>query len=404
MTAAISERGRVFEGGGRSIGVNDRILVTGGAGFIGSHLVGALAGAGRSVVVLDVLTEAVHGPDAQPPEFGPGVTFLRGDVRDPGAWREALRGVEVVYHLAAETGTGESMYRSHRYVDVNVGGVARLCDAVAGQRGPAPRRVVLASSRAVYGEGPYRCAACGVVYPPGRDVERLRRGEWDPVCPFCGGDVAPLAAAESARAAPTSAYGVTKVGQESLLGLLLPPHGVEVVTLRLQNVYGPGQSLRNPYTGVLAIFAGLLLSGEEVRIFEDGRQTRDWVFVDDVVRALVRAAELEVEAPEVINVGSGRATPLVEVARRLAAALGVEERGGRIRVTGEYRIGDVRHAVADVSVQRERLGVEPAVELGEGLARFAAWVREAGLAGSRLRAALDEMRGAGLLRAVEAGS
>ncbi|MBI4538234.1 MAG: NAD-dependent epimerase/dehydratase family protein [Gemmatimonadetes bacterium] len=380
--------------------MKDRVLITGGAGFIGSHLVRVWADRGREVVVLDALIASVHGAAARSPDLGPGATFLKADVRDGEAWREALRGVNLVYHLAAETGTGESMYRSHRHVDVNLGGTARLCDVIAADPELAPRRVVLASSRAVYGEGPYRCEHCGIVCPPARDPARLRRGLWDPPCPECEGRLTPVQAAEGLRPAPTSTYGLTKAGQESLLQMLAPTHGVEVVVLRLQNVYGPGQSLRNPYTGVLSIFALLLRSGGKVHIFEDGGQTRDWVFVDDAVRALVRAGDVELNEPLVVNVGSGRSATLLGTAQQVGDALGVER---VIEVTGEYRIGDVRHAVADVTALRERLGMDVEVDLATGLARFAAWVRDAELAASGLAAALEEMRESGLLRVADVG-
>ncbi len=373
-----------------------RVLVTGGAGFIGSRLVRRLLDAGREVTVLDALLPAVHGPDAEPPGALDGARFLRGDVRDEAAWREALDDVGLVYHLAAETGTGESMYRARRYVDVNVGGTALLCDLLATDEAPAVERVVLASSRAVYGEGPYRCPEHGVVHPDPRSAERLSRGRWEPVCPECGAEVTLLPAHAGTRAAPTSTYGMTKRDQEELLHLLLPSLGIEVASLRLQNVYGPGQSLRNPYTGILSIFSVRFLAGEGVRVFEDGAESRDFVFVDDVVEAFLRAGEVETgPGPLVVDVGSGEAVSVLRVARALAARYGAPE--DAVEVTGEYRVGDIRHAVADPARMEAILALGKPTGLDEGLDRLAGWVREAERPASTLDAALDEMAAAGLL-------
>ena len=374
---------------------SDRILVSGGAGFIGRRLVGRLLAAGHPVTVLDSLLEAVHGPDAALPSELDGARFVRGDVRDESAWREALEGVELVYHLASETGTGESMYRAQRYVDVNVGGTAILCDLLA-KSTPAPRRVVVASSRAIYGEGPYRCAAHGIVHPQARTADRLARGVWEPDCPTCGLPLEPRPAGPGTQVHPASVYGVTKRDQEELLLSLLPPHGVEVVALRLQNVYGPGQSVRNPYTGILSIFAVRFLDGENVSIFEDGAESRDFVHVDDVVDAFVRAGDARLGAPTlVLDVGSGRPTTVLEAAHMLARACGADE--GRVAVTGDYRIGDIRHAFCDPAPLREGLGVVPRVSFADGIAGLVAWVRTTEQPESRLDDALDEMRAAGLL-------
>ena len=271
--------------------MSERVLVTGGAGFIGSRLVARLLGHGVAVTVLDALLPSIHGADASPPSSVESARFIRGDVRDEDAWRDALDGVGTVYHLAAETGTGESMYRARHYVDVNVGGTALLCDLLLADAAPSVRRVVLASSRAVYGEGPYRCDDHGVVYPEPRSASRLRAGRWEPACPRCGADVRPVAVHAGIRTGPTSTYGMTKRDQEELLRLLLPPRGVDVVSLRLQNVYGPGQSLQNPYTGILSIFSVRLLDGQPIRVFEDGLESRDFVYVDDVVDAFLAASE-----------------------------------------------------------------------------------------------------------------
>lgn len=374
----------------------ERIVVSGGAGFIGSRLVRRLLDAGHEVTVLDALVPSVHGEGAAPPAGIAGARFLHGDVRDAQAWRAALEGATRVYHLAAETGTGESMYRARHYVDVNVGGTALLCDLLLEGAAPHVSKVVLASSRAVYGEGPYRCPEHGVVVPRPRGADRLAAGLWEPVCPRCGAEVAVVPASPAVAPSPTSTYGVTKRDQEELLHLLLPPRGVGVVSLRLQNVYGPGQSLRNPYTGILSIFSVRFLAGQGVRVFEDGLESRDFIFVDDVVEAFVRAGEL---APPpggaVVDVGSGVATGVLDAARSLARRYGAPE--ASVQVTGEYRVGDIRHAVADTAAAREVLGLSAPTSLDEGLDLLAAWVRTSERPVSTLDGALDEMASSGLL-------
>ena len=303
------------------------------------------------------------------------------------------------------------MYRSRRYVDVNVGGTALLCDLL-GVADPPPRRVVLASSRAIYGEGPYRCPAHGILYPGPRSAERLAAGAWDPECPTCGLVLEPHPSGPGTPAQPASVYGLTKRDQEELLLSLLPPRGIEVVSLRLQNVYGPGQSLRNPYTGILSIFAVRLLDGGGISVFEDGQETRDFVHVDDAVEAFVRAGDVDLGSAVpvarshpgasklVLDVGSGSGTSVIEAARLLALACGAGEE--RVRVTGEYRIGDIRHAFCDPSLLSDALSMEPRIPLAEGIQGLVAWVRGAERPGSRLDDALDEMRAAGLLGRAEA--
>jgi dTDP-L-rhamnose 4-epimerase len=287
------------------------------------------------------------------------------------------------------------MYRSRHYVDVNVGGTALLCDLIGAAARP-PRRVVLASSRAVYGEGPYRCPAHGIVHPGPRSREQLATGSWDPPCPTCGMPLDPHPAGPGTPSRPVSVYGLTKRDQEELLLGLLPPRGVDVVALRLQNVYGPGQSLRNPYTGILSIFSVRFLGGEGVSVFEDGRESRDFVHVDDVVEALVRSADADLSAhAHVLDVGSGRPTSVLEVARLLAELCEVGP--DCVRVTGDYRVGDIRHAFCDPGPLRDALGITPAIALAEGVRGLVAWVRQAERVSSRLDDALDEMRAAGLL-------
>lgn len=369
-----------------------KTLVTGGAGFIGRRVVKRLLETGTEVVVLDCLDPLVHGAEAEFPAEVQGARCIRADVRDPDAWVESLEGVGVVYHLAAATGTGESMYRAQRYVDVNAGGTALFTDQVLSGIGSAVQRVVLASSRAVYGEGPYTCRTCGVVTPGARSRERLARGLWQPVCPQCSGEIFPLPQHADHPVRPTSIYGATKRSQEEILDIALGHTDVTVVSLRLQNVYGPGQSLRNPYVGVLSTFANLLLRGESLSVWEDGEESRDFLYVDDAAEAFVRAGSSEAG---VVDVGTGVGTSMFEAARLLASAADMEEEA-RIRITGQFRVGDIRHAVADLEVISELLpGWEPR-PFEEGVGLLLEWCRGQPAQASRLPGALAELESAGL--------
>ena len=388
-----------------------RVLVTGGAGFIGRRLVARLRSEGADVAVLDAMLARVHGEDAPDPDLG-GARFVRGDVRDPDAWRAAgAGGADVVVHLAAATGTGESMYRTRRYVDENAGGTAVLCDLVVA-RTLQPRRVVLASSRAVYGEGPYRVRDGDgeVVYPGPRRRADLDQGRWEPRGPK-GDSLEPMAADASwTRPAPSSVYGAAKLAQEHLLHAALPPAGVATTALRLQNVYGPGQSLLNPYTGILSIFSAQMLRGEPVRLFEDGLASRDFVYVDDVIDALAEAVRRTPPGGSAtVDVGSGVRTTIADAAELLRREL--DAPADAAVVTGEFRMGDVRHAWAapepDAPSSQPDAPVldwRPSTPLQKGLREFVRWVRShpattdsrPGRARSPA-AALDEMARAGLL-------
>lgn len=345
-------------------------LVTGGAGFIGSATIERLA-AGASfdrVVVVDSLHPQVHGIDVDPAlVVRRGVELVVGDVADADTWDRTLdllagRCPEVVLHLAAETGTGQSLLESSRHVRANLLGTSRLMDALA-STGTVPEHVVLASSRAVYGEGSWR-AENGDVYPGQRSTQALERSEWN----FRG--AAPQAMhAESTVPHPVSVYGVTKLGQEQLLQTWCTSMGSSIVALRLQNVYGPGQSLNNSYTGIMQIFCRLAREGRSIPLFEDGEVRRDFVHIDDVARAL----SLAVTSPGrtfTVDIGSGGFQTLREAARMIAAHYGAPEP----HVTGQYRQGDVRHAWADVAAAKEQLGWAPEVSFADGVRALAAWV------------------------------
>ena len=343
------------------------VLITGGAGFLGCHLVRALA-PDHEVVVLDSLSPQVHGPAAsRPPSLEAEARLVVGDVRDPGVVEPLVDSSDVVVHLAASTGVGQSMYEIRDYFDINVTGTAVVLEACRRAR-RRPGRIVLASSRAIYGEGGYNCPGCGAVVPSPRTAEALAAGCWDPPCPRCGGACQAAATSEQSPSAPASIYAISKLSQEQAVLTVGRVGGIDAVALRLFNVYGPGQSPSNPYTGVINAFIARGLNGSACDVYEDGRATRDFVHVEDVTSALAMAARGRL-APGVINVGTGRATTLHEAASIIADALGSPSPV----VNAAYRLGDVRHSWADVGAATE-LGVVAQVDVEDGLRDLAAQV------------------------------
>ncbi len=372
----------------------ETVLVTGGAGFIGSHLVPSLRGHGYAVRILDCLSPQVHGATQQVPEWiaDCGAEIYRGSVVSREDLGRALAEVDYVIHLAAETGTGQSMYQIAHYNEINSQGTAILFDVLVNNKSHSVQRVVLASSRSVYGEGAYVCDCCGAgqrVYPSARRATQLILQRWEHECQVCAGPLRVVATAETDAVRPASIYAATKFAQEDLVRVGCEALGIEHVILRLQNVYGEGQSLCNPYTGILSIFSTRIRRGLCLPIFEDGLESRDFVHVSDVVNTMILGLTNEDAAGRVVNVGSGIATPVLDVARQLSFALRAEQ---RIEVTGEFRVGDIRHNFADIAVLREQLGYAPKVDLAEGLKRFAAWVSEQPLAEDLLEQANLELR------------
>jgi dTDP-L-rhamnose 4-epimerase len=349
-----------------------KVLVTGGAGFIGSHLVDALLARGDSVRVLDALDPQVHGPDgARPTYLHPAAELLVGDVRDAAAVRRALDGVDAVFHLAAAVGVGQSMYAIERYVSVNTLGAAVLLEAIVERGRDRLRRVVVASSMSIYGEGAYRDADGAIVHPPLRPAAQLeaRRFELEDAR---GRPLVPVPTPESKPLRPTSVYAVTKRDHEELFLAVGAAYDVPTVALRYFNCYGTRQSLSNPYTGVVAIFSSRLLSGRAPVIFEDGGQSRDFVHVSDVVAANLLAMERDAAVGGVYNVGTGRATSVLEVGRALAREIGVAIEP---ELVGRFRAGDIRHCFADPGAAARDLGFEARVELASGMRELLAWLR-----------------------------
>ncbi|HEX7117785.1 MAG TPA: NAD-dependent epimerase/dehydratase family protein [Longimicrobiales bacterium] len=355
-----------------------RVLVTGGAGFIGSHVVDRLVERGRDVVVLDNLDPQVHGEGAGMPRYlerhllAGAIEFHRGDVRDPAAVEAALRGVDAVVHLAAAVGVGQSMYAPHYYTAVNVDGQGVLMEAMAREPGRF-RRFVVASSMSIYGEGAYRCAEHGRLAPRPRVESRLAAGEWELACPVCAAPLAPALTDEAKPLQYTSVYAITKKTQEELALCFGRTYRIPTLALRFFNVYGSRQALSNPYTGVAAIFLGRLKSGRAPLVFEDGRQSRDFIHVADVAEAVLCSLDADDATSGAYNISTGRPVTIREVAEALARRLGVTIAP---EIVGRYRAGDIRHCVGDPTRARDALGFEAATPFEEGLDELIAWSAE----------------------------
>lgn len=376
-----------------------KVLITGGAGFIGSNIALKLIKKGYDVVVLDSLSEQIHG--AKPEETSPlyrsikdKVKFIRGSVANRADWVRALKDVDYVIHLAAETGTGQSMYEIEKYVGSNIGGTALLLDILANQPHHV-KRVVVAESRAIYGEGKYICPKCGEVYPLARKDEDMAKGDFECKCPKCGSEVQLVATTEDSKIHPTSVYGITKQVQGQLVHLVCQSIGAESVSFRYQNVYGPGQSLSNPYTGILSIFSTRIKNGNGINIFEDGKETRDFVYIEDVADATILGLEVPEANGLVFNIGTGVATDVLTVAQTLCDKYGVQV---PITVSGNYRLGDIRHNFADISLARKILGFEPKWTFEKGIEQFTKWVNEQEVQEDNYEASIAEMKAKGLYK------
>ncbi len=352
--------------------MSKQILITGGAGFVGSHLADGLLAAGHSVRILDDLTPQVHA-GGRPDYLSRDVELVVGDVRDPNRLREVLAGVEVVYHFAATVGVGQSMYEIARYMSVNTQGTAELLQAMLDAK-LSPEKLIVASSMSIYGEGRYVCASCGLAAaPPVRSVQQLRSGQWDLPCGACGGVLEPVPTDETKPSEINSVYALSKRDQEELCLIFGRNYGIPVTALRFFNIYGTRQALSNPYTGVAAVFASRMLNGNAPLVFEDGEQMRDFVSVQDIVRANMLAMERPASDGAVINIGCGQPISIRRVAEILARALGKDLEPV---ITNKYRAGDIRHCYADISKARALLGYEPQVTHEEGFRELAAWLME----------------------------
>jgi dTDP-L-rhamnose 4-epimerase len=373
-----------------------RILVTGGAGFIGSHLVDALVDRGHQVRVYDNLDDQVHGVGQKPPEYlNPEVEFIHGDIRNRDALHDALEGIEIVYHEASAVGVGQSMYQIQKYAHVNTLGTANLLDIVVNEK-TRVGKLVLASSMSNYGEGKYNCGSCGVVCPNLRAEEQLKARDWELQCPSCGALLSPLPTDECKQLFPTSVYATTKRDQEEMFCEVGLAYGIPTVVLRYFNVYGPRQALSNPYTGVIAIFANCLLGETSPIIFEDGLQSRDFTSVRDIVQANLLALERHRTGVEIFNVGTGVSTNLLQLVDELRRALSIH--GDQpVRATNRFRAGDIRHCFADISRINTKLGYAPEVSLDSGLKELTEWLRSQNPS-NVLSKAISELEAKGLVK------
>lgn len=345
-----------------------KILVTGGAGFIGSFLVDELVDFGHDIRILDNLEEQVHHGE-KPKYLNKSAEFIKGDVRNYQVLEQTLKGVDAVFHLASAVGVGQSNYQIKKYVDANVGGTANLLDILVNTKNHI-KKLVTISSMTGYGEGNYVCKKDGIVRPPLREVNQLQKKEWNLYCPKCGLMVEPTATDETALDFPNSIYGFSKKAQQDMALIIGKLYNIPTAVLRGFNIYGPRQSLSNPYTGVTAIFISRLKNNQPAVVFEDGLQTRDFISVHDIVRAFVMALEEEDANYQMFNIGSGQGTTILEIGQTLSKLLG---RSGLIQINQEFRKNDIRHCFADFSKAKKLLGWEPKISLEQGLKELIEW-------------------------------
>lgn len=374
------------------------ILITGGAGFIGSNLSKLLIGKGHTVTVMDIISPQIHkeGTDSFLVKQLPAeVSLVQGDVRNREDWMKVLPGTDVIVHLAAETGTGQSMYEIEHYTTVNVGGTALMLDLLTNTL-HSVKKVIVASSRAIYGEGSYSNAKGETVYPLQRKESDMLNGQFEPMDEQTGQPLKMALTDEQARIHPSSVYGITKQVQEQMVLTVCGSLGIPAIAFRYQNVYGPGQSLTNPYTGILSIFSNLMLNGQPINIFEDGKESRDFVYIDDVVQATMLGIEYPYFINEAFNIGTGTPTTVLEVATTLQDLYATTV---PIEVTGNFRIGDIRHNAADIRKASAILGYSPKTDFRTGVTAFTAWVKANKPEKSNdFRESLERMAEKGLLK------
>jgi len=371
-----------------------RCLVTGGAGFIGSHIVDGLIKHGHKVRILDNLDPQVHGPDGNPPAYlNPKAEFVHGDVRDRDVVLLCLQDIDVVFHEAGAVGVGQSMYEIEHYVECNTLGTAILLDVIINEKLPL-KKLIVAGSQAAYGEGTYECDQCGIFYPDPRTDEQLGKRRWEMRCPHCDKEAKALPTLEDRPQRPHSIYALGKLDQERMVMMLGAAYGIPAVSLRYFNVYGDRQALSNPYTGVTAMFASRLLNDNPPLVFEDGLQSRDFIHVSDVVEANLLAMTRKQANHQIFNIGEGKPTTVLGIALLLA-----DEMGKNIdpKITGEYRPGDLRHSYGDISKARKLLHFKPKIAFQNGVEQLIEWVKIQ-QAEDRIEQATEELRERGLLK------
>ena len=374
------------------------ILITGGAGFIGSNIALKLLAQGRKVTVLDNLTKQIHGENPEISQLycsiKDKVNFINGSVTDRKLFEKVLENQDAVIHLAAETGTGQSMYEIEKYCSTNIGGTAILLDILANKK-TSVKKVIVAESRAIYGEGKYECEDCGIVYPIARTEQDMLTGDFRVKCPNCNKPVKLIATDEDSKIHPTSVYGITKQMQGQLVHCVCQAIGIPSVSFRYQNVYGPGQSLKNPYTGILSIFSNSLRQNHDINIFEDGTESRDFVYIDDVADDTIISIDNDKCSGMAFNVGTGVSVDVLTVASELK---NIYKSSSEIKVSGNFRLGDIRHNFADISKAKSVLGYEPKYQFQEGLKKFCEWVLTQPIEQDNYKKSLDEMKEKGLYK------
>ena len=381
---------------GKSI---EKILITGGAGFIGSALSMNLIEKGYNVTVIDNLLEQIHGSNMGSESYTYNlikdkVNFIYGDVRDKEKLKLAVRNQDAIIHLAAETGTGQSMYEISRYSEVNVQATANLLNILCNESHNV-KKLIVSSTRALYGEGKYKCKVHGDVYPTFRNEHQMKNGFFDCYCPICGEDLNLVSTDEYSKIHPSSIYGITKSAQEQLIMTLGKNIGIQTFALRYQNVYGPGQSLKNPYTGILSIFSNQILNGADINIFEDGKESRDFIYIDDVVSATSSMLKTDISTSDIFNVGSGKGITVIKVVDELMKNY---NGNSEIKISGNFRVGDIRHNVADIKKIQSAFNWKPKTDFEKGIEKFSQWVKMQNREESLYLKSLAEMRTKGLLK------
>jgi len=376
-----------------------RILITGGGGFIGTSLALALKDTSKyDVTIVDNYSPQIHGENYKNSELynkvKDRINIVVGDIRNRDLMEKLILDTDLIVHLAAETGTGQSMYDIFNYTDVNVNGTALILDIIA-NKARHIKKFIFASTRALYGEGKYLCDEHGTVYPEQRNTQEMEKGDFNVKCPVCNNNVKLVSTTEDTKLTPTSVYGITKQAQEQLIINVGEALDIPCVGLRYQNVYGPGQSLKNPYTGILSIFSTRIKNNKPINIFEDGNESRDFVFIDDVINATMLAIEKDDANNQLFNVGTGRAVSVIELVELLYKEYNEKP---NYSVTGNFRIGDIAHNYADLSKIEKLLSFKPTVTFEEGIKHFVAWVNRQEVQDDNFDESIEEMKKKGLFK------
>lgn len=375
------------------------VLITGGSGFIGSEIVKQLnITGGWNITVLDSMTEQIHGKDWKKSylyqQIKDKCNFVKGSVTDIDVVMKLVADAEYIIHLAAETGTGQSMYQINQYNEINVMGTSNILQAISSLgKDSRVKKIILSSSRSVYGEGRYECPFCGIVYPNNRTRERMLNGDFNMYCPTCGKRINFIKTTEDSVIKPSSLYAFTKYTQEMMLYTMCPALGVDYTIFRFQNVYGVGQSLKNPYTGILSIFSSLMLENKPINVFEDGLESRDFINVIDIAAGVIASLDNNLSSGETINLGSGVGTSVIEITNILKKAYNSDS---EINITGDFRLGDIAHNVADITKAETILGFKKKVLLEDGLDKFCNWVKGQEHDNSGYEKSLSEMEKVGM--------